>query len=189
MYIVINAIKPITNWFVPNTNKKTKMMKNIYLLMLIASVSLLQSCAMYDKHEMPQYRIGELKNPDNRFYIIQEKDDYAKVWSLEFPAVRKSEITGIPQLLTRSEAANVIKAKKNVSGRKSKHNVMLYVKDANFVSDSLVHLDYSEVQKAEVYEINQGKSALVSSMSVLGGPFAAGTFIAILALIIGLIFG
>jgi hypothetical protein len=173
---------------IKNYKKQKNMKNNIYLFMLLVSVALLQSCAIYDKHEMPQYRIGELKDPENRFYIIQEKEDYAKVWSLEFPAVKKSEIVGIPLLLTRSEAANIIKTKKNNSGRKSKHNVLLYVNDVNFVGDTLTRLDYSEVQKAEVYEINQGKSVLISSMSVFGGPFAAGTFIAIIALIIGLAF-
>jgi hypothetical protein len=166
------------------------MKKIIFCNMILGLFCALQSCAVYDKHELPQYKIGTLKDVNYRFFAIDQNNKLNRVWMLENVNVKQYEVTGYIRELSGTEAEKILKSRRNYASRKVQHNVLLYINDSKIMEDDvLVHLDYTNVQKAEVYEVNQGKSVFSSYISVLGVPLAALSFIGILAVIISLLAG
>ncbi len=143
----------------------------IYLLLMCFVLCLASSCKVYDKHELSQYKIQKLDNPDQEFYIIDDSN-YDAVWKIEAPVLKNYAIYGNVNKLYEKEVV-FLKRENKFGNRKLKNCILLHIPDQTvlkvFESDSIA-LDLAEVQKAEVYEINQGKTALVNSLDALIAP-------------------
>lgn len=166
------------------------MKKTIYWCVSFVLIFALSSCGVYEKHELAQYKIGTLKDVNYQFFAIGKKGTKDMVWALENTNVKKYEVTGYAREMSSDEFAKLTRKRKGYANRKAQYNVLLYINDPKIMEDSLlVHLDYTNVDKAEVYELNQGRSVLTTYLAVFGTPLAGLSLIGIIAVLFLLLGG
>ncbi|OWY23642.1 hypothetical protein C7N43_12495 [Sphingobacteriales bacterium UPWRP_1] len=156
----------------PTINQLHRSKRSLALLFLFLLLCLNVGCFIYYKRTAVQTNVlTELpKNKTFRFYLTDEAGiNTGKMWQLYNAQITQTAISGQLQKLNTDAAKNIATVTGEMDARKSRYDILMYYKTIPNLPDTGAYtLNYADVHKVEVYEINWGKSILISSLITLG---------------------
>lgn len=146
------------------------------LLMLLQS-----SCAFYQRYPMAKSRLPKITTDNLTFYLLDPSRPLSGVWYVDAYRFGETSMQAYLSRLSEREALDVVTVRNNRDARDSRNEVLIYVKPqvARAFPDTITTtLNYEQLEKVEVYEINYGKTLAVNFL----GYVAAGFAIALIAI-------
>lgn len=143
-----------------------------YLLFALAFTlaSLLSGCVYYQKYPMAKGRLDKINKEQLTFYLLDAAHARSRVWYVSEAQFQGDKITGFLVRLTEIEAMEVATISSSRDAKMSKDEVLLYAKPkfAMTLADTMTTtIPHDQLEKIEVYEVNHGKSVLVSTFAIL----------------------
>lgn len=143
-------------------------LKILFPAFLLASF--LTSCVYYQKYPMAKNRLNVIKKEQLTFYLLDAAHARSRVWYVSEAQFQGDKITGFLVRLTEMEATEVATVTGSRDAKMSKDEVLLYAKPkfAMTLADTMtVTISHDQLEKIEVYEVNHGKSVVVSTFAIL----------------------
>jgi len=141
-------------------------------LFLFLLICLNVGCFIYYKRTATQTNVLTELPKGKTFYIYLTDEASIKtglMWKLTKAQITQTAISGKLKKLSPDAAKNVATVSGEMDAQKSRYDILMYFKTIPNLPDTGAYtLNYADVQKVEVYEINWGKSILISSLITLG---------------------
>lgn len=120
---------------------------------------------------MSKARMPKIDTRGLTFYVIDAAHPLSKVWYLTDYNISEKSMSAFMVRLSETEAMQVSTVRNNRDARASKNEVLLFAKPqyAMTLGDTLTtRIDFEQLEKIEVYEINYGKTLAFNSLGYVG---------------------
>jgi hypothetical protein len=137
----------------------------VFALMLF-----LTGCVFYQRYPLAKSRLDKINKEQLTFYLLDAAHVRSRVWYISEAQFEGDKITGFLVRLTEMEATEVATISNNRDAKMSREEVLLYAKPkfAMTLTDTMTAtIPHDQLEKIEVYEVNHGKSVIVSMFSIL----------------------
>jgi len=149
----------------------------LFLFLILAQTG----CAWYQRYPMSKSRLPKIDANNLTFYLIDPSRPLSGVWYVGSYNFGEKSMQAYLSRLSEREALDVTAVRNNRDARNSRNEVLIYVKPqvARGFADTLTtRLDYDQLERVEVYEVNYGKTLAFNFL----GYAAIGLLLALLAL-------
>ncbi|GAB4495004.1 MAG: hypothetical protein OHK0019_22870 [Saprospiraceae bacterium] len=143
---------------------------NLLRISLLLPVFLLSSCIFYQRYPMAKSRLTKIGRYQLTFYVLDASRPSTHVWYVSEADFQDDKMVGVLVRLDEVEAEEVATVTGRRDARLSKDEVLMYVKPQFTIalSDSAtVTLNYDQLEKIEVYEVNHTRTLFLSLLAGL----------------------
>lgn len=141
---------------------------NLLRISLLLPVFLLSSCIFYQRYPMAKSRLTKIGRYQLTFYVLDASRPTTHAWYVSEADFQDDKMVGVLVRLDEVEAQEVATVTGRRDARLSKDEVLMYVKPQFTIalSDSAtVTLNYDQLEKIEVYEVNHTRSLTLSLLA------------------------
>lgn len=134
-------------------------------------VFLLSSCVFYQRYRLPENRLYVLKNEPMNYFLVDPSHPQTAVWYVSRAVLENNQLSGQITRMSAQEGAEVTYIRNRNDARWSKNDVLFYP-DPTYVAtlpdQGQFVLELENIEKIEVYELNQVKTFVAPVVAVLG---------------------
>lgn len=148
-------------------------MKKLFTLLpalLFTLLAMLSGCIFYQRYPMAKSRLTKIDKEQLTFYLLDASRPNSRVWYISEAEFQNNSMRGFLIRLDESEAHEVATVNSSRDARYSKNEVLMYAapRYALALADTaLVTIQYDQIEKIEVYEVNHNKSIAWSLLALL----------------------
>lgn len=141
------------------------------ILLLTLLIVFLGSCAFYQRYRMPTDRILYLQDSNLNHYLINPAHPSSEVWYMSRCEISNDEIKCHITKMNEVEAFNLVNISGRVDAAMSRNDVLYYAYPefaATLPETGTITLPVKQMEKIEVYELNQAKTYGAPILTILG---------------------
>ena len=138
-------------------------------------------CLQYQRYPLSKARMPKIDTQDLTFYLVDAAHPLSRIWYVSSYDIGEKSMTASLVVLSEAESSQVMLVRNNHEARDKKNEVLLYAlpQYANNLADTITtQIDFNQLEKIEVYEVNFGKTLALSIPALVG----AGLVLTIIAL-------
>ncbi len=141
------------------------------MALLFFSIFLLSSCVFYQRYRLPESRLHVLKNEPMNYFLVDPSHPQTAVWYVSRAVIEDKQLSGHITRMSAQEGAEVTYIRNRNDAHWSKNDVLFYP-DPTYVAtlpdQGQIVLELENIEKIEVYELNQVKTFVAPLVAVLG---------------------
>ncbi len=128
-------------------------------------------CVYYQRYPMTKARMPKIDTRDLSFYLVDAAHPLSRVWYVTNYDISEKSMSAFIVRLSAAEAEQVSLVLNRREARAKKNEVLLFARPqyALDLPDTLTtRIDFNQLEKIEVYEVNYGKTLALNFFSYIG---------------------